>query len=103
MAPNTGAGGSHPGHDGSGGGGKKEEGEEAEEQQCGGGKRSQAGEWTLRPAREWQKWADCVDVESEGERGQEVEQEARMNLKKRSLKSRGKVQRKQEVEAVRST
>ena len=47
--------------------GKKEEGEEAEEQQRGGRKRSQAGEWTLRLAREWQKWADCVDVEPEEE------------------------------------
>ena len=74
VAPNTGAGGSHPlpptdpEEEG-----RKEEGAEAEEQQCGGRKRSQAGQWTLRPAREWQKWADCVDVELEEEEGESRE------------------------------
>ena len=77
VAPNTWAGGSHPrATTDPEEEGKEEEGEEAEEQQCGGGKRCQAGEWTMRPAREWQKWADCVDVEPEEERGEEVEQEA---------------------------
>ena len=79
VAPNSGAGGSHPWattdpeeeEEG-----RKEKGEEAEEQQCGGGKRSNAGEWTLRPAREWQKWVDCVDEEPEEEAGEEDEQEA---------------------------
>ena len=78
VAPDTGAVGSHPRAmtDPEEEEGRKQKGEKAEEQQCRGGKRSQAGEWTLRPAREWQKWADCVDVESEEERGEEVEQEA---------------------------
>ena len=51
VAPNTGAGGSHPrATTDREKEGRKEEGEEAEEQQCGGRKRSQAGEWILRPA-----------------------------------------------------
>ena len=54
--------------------GRKEEGEEAEEQQCGGGKRSQAGEWTLRLAREnGRSGQDCVDVEPEEEEGESRE------------------------------
>ena len=72
VAPNTGAGGSHL-RATTDQEGRKEEGEEAEEQQCRGRKRSQAGEWTLRPAREWQKWADCVDVEPEEEEGESRE------------------------------
>ena len=77
VAPNTGAGGSHPrATTDPKDEGQEEEVEEAGERQCGGGKRSQAGEWTLGPAREWQKWADCVDEEPEEEAGEEDEQEA---------------------------
>ena len=77
VALNTGAGGSHPrATTDPEEEREEEEGEEAEEQQCGGRKRSQAGEWTLRPAREWQMWADCVDEEPEEEGGEEEKQKA---------------------------
>ena len=91
VAPNTGAGGSHPRvttdpeEEG-----QEEEVEEAEERQCRGGKRSQAGEWTLRPAREWRKWADCVDEEPEEEAGEEDEQEAEDEREEKKAEEQGR-------------
>ena len=50
-----------------------EDAERGKEKRQKGRKRSQAGQWTLNPAREWQKWADCVDVELEEEEGESRE------------------------------
>ena len=60
MAPDTGAGGSHPlaTTDPEEGDGRRKERQ----------KSSQTGEWTLRPVRERQKW-QTVDVEPEEEEG----------------------------------
>ena len=66
MAPNMGAGGSHP-----------EATTDPEEKQ-----QRQEAEWVLRPARDWRSelslignWADCVDEEPEEEDKHEAEDE----------------------------
>ena len=66
MAPNMGAGGSHP-----------QATTDPEEKQ------RQGGQWVLRPTREWRnelslvgKWADCVDEEPEEEAEEEDKHEA---------------------------
>ena len=64
MAPNMGAGGSHP-----------QAMTDPEEKQ-----QRQEGQWVLRPAREWwsepspiMKWADCVEEEPEDEREERMQ------------------------------
>ena len=88
VAPNMGAGGSHPQATSVPEEEEAEEKEEEEEKEAGEGQQrkgewqSLTGQWILTSAREWRsesshvgKWADCVDEETE-EGGEEEKQEA---------------------------